>query len=97
VSANPSKRVRYRIEGVAGLWLDVSPNGKRTWYVRYQRQSGKSRASRWFRIGDASAVGLGEATDRAREIIADVLIRGSDPHQDRIDRKLAASTFADHF
>jgi integrase len=97
VKANPSKRVRYRIEGVAGLWLDVSPSGKRTWYARYQRQIGKSRAFRWFRIGDASAIGLGQATDRAREIIADVLIRGSDPHQDRIDRKLAASSFADLF
>lgn len=95
--ADPNRRVRYRIEGVAGLWLDVSTSGRRTWYARYQRQIGKSRAFRWFRIGDANAIGLGQATDRTREIIADVLIKGSDPHQDRIDRRLAASTFADLF
>ncbi len=95
--ADPNKRVRYRIEGVAGLWLDVSPSGRRTWYARYQRQIGKSRSFRWYRIGDANAISLGQATGRAREIIADVLIKGSDPHQDRIDRKFAASTFKDLF
>jgi integrase len=97
VKPDPSKRIRYRIEGVTGLWLDVSPNGRRTWYARYQRQIGQSRSFRWFRIGDATAIGLGQATDRAREIIADVLVKGLDPHQDRIDRKLKASTFADLF
>ncbi len=94
---DPSKRVRYRMEGVAGLWLDVTPRGRRTWYARYQRQIGTSRAFRWFRIGDATAIGLAEATDRAREVIADVLVHDQDPHQERLDRRLAAATFRDLF
>jgi integrase len=94
---HPDKRIRYRIEGVAGLWLDVTPSGKRTWYTRYQRQIGKSRTFRWYRIGDATTVGLAQATDRARQIIAEVLIDGRDPHQERLERKLTTATFADLF
>jgi len=34
------KKTRYRIEGVPGLWLYVSPSGVRSWYARYQIGSG---------------------------------------------------------
>jgi hypothetical protein len=43
------RRTQYRIEGVAGLVLDVRPGGKRTWFVRYQpavARAGRSAGTR---------------------------------------------------
>jgi hypothetical protein len=40
------KRTRYRIEGIEGLWLDVSATGKSYWYVRYQPGGRSSRTGR---------------------------------------------------
>ncbi len=55
------KRTQYRIEGVNGLVLDVRANGKRTWFVRYQPGGRKSRTFRWYKIGDATTIGLADA------------------------------------
>lgn len=40
------KRTQYRIDGVAGLMLDVRPNGRKTWFVRCQPGGRKSRTFR---------------------------------------------------
>jgi len=40
------RRTCYRIQGVPSLLLDVRPNGKRCWFVRYQPGG---RSSRRFR------------------------------------------------
>lgn len=77
------KRTRYRIEGVAGLWLDLTPKGKRTWYVRYQKEQRGKRNFRWYRIGDATAIGLSKASDHALKVIASVQVDGLDPHLER--------------
>ena len=91
------KRTRYRVEGVTGLWLDLTPKGRRTWYVRYQRAARGTRTFRWYRIGDASSIGLAQATQCAREIIASVYVEGRDPHLERATKTPAGVTFADLF
>lgn len=62
------KRTRYRIEGVPGLWLNVCPSGKRTWYVRYQPGGREGRVFRQYTIGDPKSVGLATATKKAHDV-----------------------------
>ena len=99
MSARPvgGKQTRYRIEGVPGLWLYVSATGTRTWYVRYQMGSGKRRQERWFRIGDASSVGLAKASKRAQEILTEAQVEERDPHAERAVRRLDTLAFSDLF
>jgi hypothetical protein len=61
---------RYAVEGVRGLFLYVSVRGKCTWFLRYQKGRGEKRRRRYRRIGDAAVMGLAEAVDRARNLIA---------------------------
>lgn len=89
------KKTRYRIEGVAGLWLYVSPTGVRTWYARYQIGSGQGRQERWYRIGDATSVDLAKATKRAKTIVAEVDVEDRDPHAERVKRRADSMTFGD--
>lgn len=77
------KKTRYRIEGVPGLWLYVSPSGVRTWYARYQIGSGKTRQERWYRIGDANSIPLAAATEQAKSVDAKVDVEERDPHAER--------------
>lgn len=77
------KKTRYRIEGVPGLWLYVSPTGVRTWYSRYQIGSGKTRQERWYRIGDATSMPLATATERAKSVDVEVDVDERDPHAER--------------
>ena len=77
------KKTRYRIEGVPGLWLYVSPSGVRTWYSRYQIGSGKTRQERWYRIGDATSMPLAIATERAKSVDVEVDVEDRDPHAER--------------
>jgi integrase len=85
------RRTVYRVEGVPGLELDVQPSGKRTWRVRYQVGKGASRSERRYTIGDARSIGLGPATEKAREVFATVQLERRDPHADRVRDDL--STF----
>ncbi len=62
-------------DGAHGLIVRVFASGRRTWLVRYRAPSG---ARRNFKIGDAAAISLAEARERAREIAAEVA-RGEDP------------------
>lgn len=98
-SAKPigGKRTQYRIEGVAGLVLDVRPNNTRTWFVRYQNGSRTSRRFRWYKIGDATAIGLAQATERAKSIVAAVQDERRDPVQERIETEREAETFGQLF
>ena len=94
LSAKPvgGKKTRYRIEGVPGLWIYVSPSGVRTWYARYQTGSGKTRQERWFRIGDAKSVDLAKAIERAKSIDAEVDVQDRDPHAERTLRRADTMT-----
>lgn len=91
------KQTRYRIEGVPGLWLYVSPTGTKTWYARYQMGSGKRRRERWFWIGDACSLGLAKATLQAQEIRNRAQVEERDPHAERAVRRSDALTFSDLF
>ena len=77
------RRTVYRVEGVPGLELDVSPAGARNWRVRYQVGRGASREERRFTIGPATAISLGQATEKAHQVIAAVRIERRDPHAER--------------
>lgn len=63
-----NRRTRFSIDGVPGLCLDVRPKGARTWYVRYQFGRNGNRKFRFYRIGDASTILLGEAIERAKQV-----------------------------
>jgi len=91
------KKTRYRIDGVAGLWLYVSPSGVRTWYARYQTGSGKVRQERWFRIGDAKSIDLAKASQRAKAVVNAVDVEERDPHAERTTRRADSMTFGDLF
>lgn len=91
------KKTRYRIEGVPGLWLYVSPSGVRTWYARYQIGSGKTRQERWFRIGDATSISLATATEQAKAVDAKVDVEDRDPHAERELRRADSMTVGELF
>lgn len=91
------KKTRYRVEGVPGLWLYVSPTGVRTWYARYQIGVGKTRQERWYRIGDASAIDLATAIKRSKGVVAEVAVAEKDPHAERVLRSAESMTVADLF
>lgn len=91
------KKTRYRIAGVPGLWLYVSPSGVRTWYARYQIGSGKTRQERWFRIGDATSIPLAVATDKAKTVDVEVDVEDRDPHAERELRRADTMTVGQLF
>ncbi len=73
----------------SGLALRVRPTGARSWYCVYSRHG----RPRWYRIGDASAIGLADARMLAAEAMVAVA-KGGDP---AADKKAARSkgTFAE--
>ena len=96
----PGERSEYRIEGVKGLVLRISAQGKRRWVVRYSLD--KPDGSRQFRrhqIGDADAIGLSDATDAARRVIAAVDIDGRDLKAEAVAERNRpkSATFQDLF
>ncbi len=91
------KRTQYRIEGVRGLVLDVRLSGEKTWFVRYQPGGRGARKFRWFKIGDATAIGLRDASDKAESVIRAVQKDDRDPHVERVKSRQASKTFAELF
>lgn len=89
------KRTRYRIEGVEGLWLDVSATGRRYWYARYQPGGRGTRKERWFRIGDVRSVGLADASRKARDVLTAAYAGDRDPHAEREVARADTPTFGD--
>src|SRR5262249_49387567 len=73
----------------AGLVLRVQPSGHRAWKVVY-RHHGRPR---WFHSGDASAVGLAAARERAAEVTL-AAMRGRDPAAERRAER-GAGTFSE--
>ena len=73
----------------SGLALRVRPTGARSWYCVYSRHG----RPRWYRIGDANAIGLADARMLAGEAMLAVA-KGGDPAADRkADR--SRGTFAE--
>lgn len=91
------KRTQYRIAGCKGLVLDVRATGLRTWFVRYQPGGREHRKFRWFKIGDASVISLGDAAAKAEAIVRAVQKDQRDPQSERIKQRQEAKTFGDLF
>src|SRR5262245_49593808 len=63
-----------------GLYLDVRPNGNRSWLFRFKM--GGAVQSRWMGLGSLETVSLAEARNRAREA-RQVILDGRDPIEAR--------------
>lgn len=57
-----------------GLVVRVLPTGAKASYAAGRVGKGRSAPKRFIRIGDCSQVGLAEARDRARRLIADMRV-----------------------
>jgi integrase len=73
----------------AGLVLRVQPTGARSWYCVYSRHG----RPRWYRLGDANAIGLADARTLAAEAMLQVA-RGRDPAAEKKAER-GAGTFAE--
>ena len=77
--------------GVPGLSVRVTPNGRKTWAFRYRNQLGKQRRITLGQFGNRAGVGLKDAREMARRILADVS-RGDDPAKEKQDARKAEQT-----
>lgn len=83
----------YQIAGVPGLHLAVLGGGRGSWRIRYRPRRGAGK--RWHTLGDAQTIELGDAIEKARELLAKLQLDGTDPRTE-LDRQAAAKlTFAD--
>ena len=85
--AKPKNKM-YKLFDGNGLYLEVKPNGKKTWRVKY-RLNNKEKT---YTIGEYPIIPLTQARGIAQEVKNKVL-QGIDPVQDRkekmIKRKLS--------
>ena len=72
------KRVEYVDSKVTGLALRVTPNGAKTWAVRYRHRGRLRRLT----LGSLNIVGLSKARERARDLLHDAS-KGGDPATDK--------------
>ena len=79
-------QVEYRVEGVRGLALRVSPEGKKTWTLRYRTLAGEQRRQT---LGNHPEIGLAEAR-LATEIALGQVAAGGDPAKARRIARAAA-------
>ena len=90
-TALDGKQTEYRIDGVRGLILVVTPEGTGTYFFRYTITQGKKRKFRTEKIGRRDAVSLMDARTRAEELRLAVG-GGADPVAEG-DAKRTAITF----
>ena len=76
-SAIAGTKMVYQIDGVPGLNLAALGGGKASWRLRYRPARGAEK--RWHTIGDARTLTLGDAMDKARELMSALQIDGIDP------------------
>ncbi len=90
----PGRRVEYPDDDVAGLALRVTPNGAKTWTLRYRLAGGRSGRLRRLTLGSYPTIGLVKARVAARKAIGHVNASGTDPAE---AKQLArqGETFAD--
>ena len=86
-----AKQTEYRIDGVRGLILVVTPEGTGTYFFRYTITKGTKRKFRSEKIGRRDAVSLMDARTRAEELRLAVG-GGADPVAEG-DAKRTAITF----
>lgn len=92
VLALPARSAQYVVwdDLVAGLGVQVSPGGTRTYFLKYRTPAGRVR---WMTLGRADAMTLVDARRRATAARGDIA-KGSDPQATR-DRAKGAVTVAD--
>src|SRR5665213_1679455 len=93
-----AKQVEYRVDGVRGLALRVSPVGAKTWTMRYRNRDGEQRR---HTLGTYPEVGLADARIAAEMALGEVA-GGGDPAKARRASRAAArarklSTVSDLF
>ena len=86
--AKPKDKI-YKLFDGDGLYLEVKPNGKKTWRVKY-RLNGKEKT---YTIGEYPLVTLAKARAIAREVKEKVL-QSIDPLQERQKKEKENKTFA---
>jgi len=79
----------YKLFDGNGLYLEVKPNGKKTWRVKY-RLNGKEKT---YTIGEYPLVTLANARAIAREV-KEKILQGIDPVQERQKKEKENKTFA---
>ena len=67
--ADGTKQIEYRVEGVRGLALRVSPVGVKTWTMRYRNRDGEQRR---HTLGTYPEVGLADARMAAERALGEV-------------------------
>ena len=83
----------FQIIGIEGLHLAVLGDGRGSWRIRYRPRRGA--AQRWYTLGDARTVELGDAIRKARELLTQVQLEGLDPHTENDRLATAQLTFTD--
>ena len=86
--AKPKDKI-YKLFDGNGLYLEVKPNGKKTWRVKY-RLNGKEKT---YTIGEYPLITLANARVIAMEVKEKVL-QGIDPVQERQKKEKETMTFA---
>jgi integrase len=71
-----TKDKKYTVTEGEGLYLQVSPKGKKTW-LHYYKSGGKRK---WLRLGEYPAMNLKEARKKNEEA-AEITMRGEDPKE----------------
>lgn len=81
------RQVEYRVDGLRGLALRVSPAGGKTWTLRYRTAEGHQRRQT---IGTYPEVGLADARSAAQVVLGGVAA-GRDPAKEKRTAKAAAT------
>ncbi len=84
------KKIDFYDEEMGKFLLEVRPSGGRTYYVKYQDETGRTRQRK---IGSASIVTLTQARKEAKRLLAEIELGGNP--QDERQAKRAIITYAE--
>jgi len=78
-SGDGMARERMRIAGTDGLLLELSPKGKRTWYVYATQGKGADAKKVWRKVGSASAISVKRAIELANQQVENITTGAPEP------------------
>jgi integrase len=79
----PDRRLELADDDTPGLSLRLTPNGARTWSVRYRVEGGRAGRMRRLTLGSLAVLSLAEARKKAREALNGVAFKGTDPAEEK--------------
>ena len=91
----PGRRVDYADDDVPGLALRVTPQGAKTWSLRYRIEGGRRGRMRRLTLGAYPSVTLVDARKAARKAIGKIAATGADPAAAKQAARLAATRTGD--